>query len=659
MTDFINKITFKDLKKIIPGLREDFFNGRRGRLSWVVIFRLALKNLLYGKTRTAVTVAAIAVGAGAIVFLVSFGYGLQEIVTNRLVMPNSLRLADVQSDSTALSLSRDKAKEIRNIEGVEDFRVSVSLAGSLSMNGSRMDVVVIGTDNKFLEYSHLYPVAGSFFSGEAEAAYSASCKGSNCRSEIEELLSFIEKGAVAGASEELSSVTDGDPLDAQQKKMRFRLDEDRYVPVRSAPRTTGTIIGYTRGELFESHEGQEVWGSSYDSVDTKGKAIQDSKGDWHGRWVRASMPLWNKVTEDVYEPQKGEDGSQKYGDGYMSENNLKILSPDEIASERRVNELIQKQAAGTVLGESTGSASVLTVSDDSQASEASALKELLSVRTQEKIASSSMHLGLVEVKKEGGKEVIVSTGFLKMLKIEPAKIIGKKLQLEYIISGGVIQGVSGRIVSRPVGYTVRGVVKDDKKSYVFTPISDVESMGVKKYTQGKVLAKSAPELTKVRERVEKLGFVTSSIVDTLAQVNRLFSIMRFLLGTFGMIAFIVAIFGMFNTLTVSLLERTREIAVMKTLGTTDTDVVRLFMVESLILGMLGGFVGIEFGKGLGQLVAWVFLLFQNDKTIILFRTPLSFIFLVFVLSTVVGLLTGIFPSQRAKRISALDALRYE
>jgi len=135
MTDFINKITFKDLKKIIPGLREDFFNGRRGRLSWVVIFRLALKNLLYGKTRTAVTVAAIAVGAGAIVFLVSFGYGLQEIVTNRLVMPNSLKLADVQSDSTALSLSRDKAKEIRNIEGVEDFRVSVSLAGSLSMNG--------------------------------------------------------------------------------------------------------------------------------------------------------------------------------------------------------------------------------------------------------------------------------------------------------------------------------------------------------------------------------------------------------------------------------------------------------------------------------------------------------------------------------------------
>lgn len=648
----------KQLQGMAAILKEDIFDGKKGRLSLILIVKLAVKNLMYGKTRTAVTVAAIAVGAGAIVFLVSFGYGLQDIVTNRLVMPNSLRLTDVQSDSTALSLNGDRVRDIRRMPGVKDLAVSISLAGSLGINNSRMDVVVIGADNRFLDYSHLAPLTGTFFSDKAQAPYQAQCNQQDCRSELEQLIALVEKGQVAGEQDRKPVLTTGEVI-GEGVKLRYRVNEDRYIPVRAGASLKSPVIGYTRSELFESLEGVEVWGGVYESADTAGKAIQDKNGDWWGRWIKTSPLLWSRIVEDVYEPQKEDDGSQKKIEGYIGENNVKILSSEEVRSERHINELIQKANQEKVLGLSTASAQPMTVGDNSQATEASRLKEMLTASKSVQVASSSVQLGVVEVKKQEGLELVVSTGFLKTLKLDPNKVIGKQVTLEYIISGGLIQGVAGRIVSKPVAHTIVGVVKDDRKPYVFAPISEIESMGVNKYTLGKLLATTESELPKVRERVEKLGFVTSSIVDTLAQVNRLFAVMRFLLGTFGMIAFVVAVFGMFNTLTVSLLERTREIAVMKTLGTTDTDVVRLFMMESLIMGMLGGLVGIETGKGLGQAVALLFQLFQTDKSVILFKTPFLFMLLVFLFSTVVGMLTGIFPSQRAKRISALDALRYE
>lgn len=153
--------------------------------------------------------------------------------------------------------------------------------------------------------------------------------------------------------------------------------------------------------------------------------------------------------------------------------------------------------------------------------------------------------------------------------------------------------------------------------------------------------------------------MTRSIADTLAQVNKLFSVMRFLLGSFGMIAFIVALFGMFNTLTVSLLERTREIGVMKTFGTTDADITRLLIVESSLIGISGGIFGILLGVLLGNGLNLLSLLVRDDKATSLFHFPILFLFLVFLLAGVIGMMTGLYPARRAQSISALNALRYE
>lgn len=107
-----------------------------------------------------------------------------------------------------------------------------------------------------------------------------------------------------------------------------------------------------------------------------------------------------------------------------------------------------------------------------------------------------------------------------------------------------------------------------------------------------------------------------------------------------------------------MLERTREIGVMKTLGTTDTDVLKMFIVESILIGFLGGIAGVLLGLISGKMVDLTFSLFRSDSAN-LFKAPLPFLVSIFILSLVVGFLTGLYPARRARKINALDALRYE
>ncbi len=129
-----------------------------------------------------------------------------------------------------------------------------------------------------------------------------------------------------------------------------------------------------------------------------------------------------------------------------------------------------------------------------------------------------------------------------------------------------------------------------------------------------------------------------------------------------MAALLVATLGMFNTLTVSLLERTREVGLMKALGMKSDEVKELFLIESLIMGMLGGFLGIILGFVAGKLLSLVlsvFALVKGVGIIDITFIPLGFVLVIVFLAILVGIVTGLYPAKRAKHISALNALRYE
>lgn len=658
----VKKIILKEERVIKEELDIDLLGKKRGYLSWKLIFRIAIKNIMISKSRSFITIGAIAIGVGAVIFLVAFSYGLQQLVTSRLVRPNSFRLVEVQSDSTALKLNNNILDDIKSLAGVEDVSPAIILAGMSTFSGSKMDAVVIALKNSNIDYSYLEIVAGKSFSKEADADYTGG------KHEVSDLQRLVEekmdkKGEVAGASTaDMPNITVGQEISS--KVIHFRARDYVYLPVRKGPTISGYVEGFIRGSVLEIYDGKEVWGGEYQTTGTEGKAILGSDGQWYGRWIKAKLPIYKEEAPTVYIELKNSEGKQVYIEGYVPYRDVHVLSSDEYSIEKDL-EKTSNQSTGEVLGENTeesasSSSSLVTINAGTTiATEAAALQKLVSARNTTTKKKSGTASSLIELKRKTGHEAIVSTGFLRAMKKDPKKVVDQTIDMQFIVSGGLISGVDGRVISKSVTYKIVGVIKDETKPVIYIPIADAQSMGINSFSSMTVLAKSPSMLKGVRNQIESLGLVTRSIVDTLEQVNKLFAVMRYLLASFGFIAFVVAIIGMFNTLTVTLLERTREVAVMKTIGTTNHDVSRLFFVESLVIGLIGGLSGIVFGLIVGNLFDLLMLLLRDDKSIRLFVFPPAFLLVMLFVSLLVGALTGIYPASRARNINPLDALRYE
>lgn len=222
--------------------------------------------------------------------------------------------------------------------------------------------------------------------------------------------------------------------------------------------------------------------------------------------------------------------------------------------------------------------------------------------------------------------------------------------------------IEGKATTKPVKYKIIGVIDDNNSAYLYIPFADLYKLAIRNLSQLKVILTSKNDLPLVRKEIESMGFKTTSVTDTIKQIESLFANIRLVLALIGLVALVVAALGMFNTLTVSLLERTREIGGMKVMGVVAQEIEDLFLAEAMIMGLGGGFggliLGFIFGKAVSLIVSMIAFVNQGqflDLTYI----PLSFIIFIIGLSFFVGIITGLYPAQRAKKISALNALRYE
>jgi ABC-type antimicrobial peptide transport system permease subunit len=207
-----------------------------------------------------------------------------------------------------------------------------------------------------------------------------------------------------------------------------------------------------------------------------------------------------------------------------------------------------------------------------------------------------------------------------------------------------------------------GVTAEDTTPFFYVPFIDIRGIGITNYTQAKIILNTQQSLPKVREHIESLGYSTESVFDTVSEIDNLFATFRIILGIVGLIAVIIASLGMFNTLTVSLLERTREVGFMKAMGMKSYEIKDLFLTESLIMGILGGTGGLLAGHLGGlfiNLILSIFSWLQGGETIDTTYIPNSLIVAIVLLALSVGIITGFYPAYRATKISALNALRYE
>ena len=266
----------------------------------------------------------------------------------------------------------------------------------------------------------------------------------------------------------------------------------------------------------------------------------------------------------------------------------------------------------------------------------------------------------------------------------PVKVIpdlqGQALQL--ILTK---MGDDGRPVERVVRLRVTGVLERSggQNDYlVFLALNDVLELngwfagrrpnpGRDGYSEVLVKVATSEQVLAVEQEITRQGFFAYSARSMLQELNVLFLVIQGVFGGIGAIALIVAAFGIANTMTMSIYERTREIGLMKAVGATNRDVMSVFLAEAGSIGLLGGLGGVLVGVSLGaliDLIAGTYLAAQavqqsgvaaSDVSISLVYTPLWLPLFATVFAMLVGVASGLYPAMRAATLNPVAALKYE
>ena len=262
--------------------------------------------------------------------------------------------------------------------------------------------------------------------------------------------------------------------------------------------------------------------------------------------------------------------------------------------------------------------------------------------------------------------IVISLSTAKIFGKEPAELIGKDITLSFSVpkssNGKNAGGDQDDWVSGAQGkFKILGVLESDD-STVYVNTKALPNIHPPVFTQLKVKCQDSKIMPGIQNEITQMGFSVSSISDTIDQANKIFNIIKIILMIFGCIALIVSAIGMFNTMTITLLERTEEIGIMKSIGASDGMISMMFIMEATIMGFLGGLVGVIIGFLEGELFNFLINMiathFGGEK-VSLFYSPLWFVTAVIVFSAIVGFATGVVPARRASRIDPLEALRYK
>ncbi len=259
---------------------------------------------------------------------------------------------------------------------------------------------------------------------------------------------------------------------------------------------------------------------------------------------------------------------------------------------------------------------------------------------------------------DSAEEVIVSIASLKALKLtDPAKALGQ------IVDFKVVKIITNdKKEESTLKLKVIGISKEETTKYAYTPLNVLNRFEGSTYGKVKIKISKREQMGEIRKAVESMGYPTNSVTDTVDQINQVFTIVKFILGGFGMIALMVAAIGIFNTLTIALLERTHEIGVMKAIGGRNRDVALVFTAEASMIGLFGGLIGVStgwiLGKGINLMINFVAVSLDGPATS-LFSTPLWFGTSVVLFAFTVSTVAGILPARRAAKLDPLEALRYE
>jgi putative ABC transport system permease protein len=250
---------------------------------------------------------------------------------------------------------------------------------------------------------------------------------------------------------------------------------------------------------------------------------------------------------------------------------------------------------------------------------------------------------------------------------------------------GDLAGAAYSVVSREQKLKIVGVADLDPESMrgptrakVFLPLKLAESLHVMQptdlreisraasdqpvYSSISVRVKNPTQVQVVEDAIKKMGFTTFSLLDASQSLRTFFKVLDLFLLIFGSLALAVASIGIVNTLVMAILERRREIGIMKAIGASDGDVKKLFFAEAGAMGILGGIAGVGLGWAIGRIINFATNIYLRRESLTpdtFWSVPWWLVVLAIGFSLLVSLVSGLYPAGRAAKLDPVQALRYE
>jgi putative ABC transport system permease protein len=290
-------------------------------------------------------------------------------------------------------------------------------------------------------------------------------------------------------------------------------------------------------------------------------------------------------------------------------------------------------------------------------------------------------------------EAILQIDLARQLSPQPDSLIGKDLVLRYAERQALPESNTGKsdpggfsIVPREEKLRVIGIVETEPaagmgafgRGRLLIPLQVAENLRASQTNDLRDLLRGTPSqhsydnltvrvngtsnVQGVEDSLKQLGFGAFSLLDASRNLSLVFAVFDLFLGIFGSLALVVASLGIINTLVMAILERRREIGVLKALGAADRDIRRLFFVEAGAMGLLGGIFGVVIGFLIGRAINFgtnIYLARRSLPAISVTAVPWWMVAAAIAFSAAVSLAAGIYPASRAAKLDPVEALRYE